>query len=184
MLNEPAALTAAHLPDMIALPRTEADLLLAVFRAARKYLNISRGIARGDAIKARRKLLDLVKDGGDPAKLAVTALIDGGSSDSIVSDVVKADREFKIPATVLTGADIDATRRYGRNFPYVLEKFSTNKAIANALGVAPVTVAIWKQRGNIPHKYWLALSEFASEQGIEGLSLEDLHQADGDERAA
>ena len=111
VLNKPAVLTAAHLPDMIALPRTEADLLLAVFRAARKYLNISRGIARGDAIKARRKLLDLVKDGGDPAKLAVTALIDGGSSDSIVSDVVKADREFKIPATVLTGADIDATRR-------------------------------------------------------------------------
>ena len=75
MLNKPAALTAAHLPDMIALPRTEADLLLAVFRAGRKSLTISRGIARGDAIKARRKLLDLVKDGGDPAKLAVAALI-------------------------------------------------------------------------------------------------------------
>ena len=95
MLNEPAALTAAHLPDMMTLPRTEADLLLAVFRAARKYLNISRGIARGDAFKARRKLLDLVKDGGDPAKLAVAALIDGGSSGSIDLDVVSAGGVFK-----------------------------------------------------------------------------------------
>lgn len=69
-------------------------------------------------------------------------------------------------------------------FYYVREKFPTNKAIADALGVSQVMVAIWKRRRNIPHKHWLALSKFAEEQGIEGLSLEDLHKADGDKEAA
>ena len=95
MLNKPAALTASRLPDMIALPRAEAELLLSVFRAARKYHNILRGNARGDAATARGKLLDLVKEGGDPAKPAVAALIDGGSSGSMESDVVSAGGVFK-----------------------------------------------------------------------------------------
>mgnify|MGYP003643820317 FL=1 len=107
MSKKLACPTAVALAEMTILPRAEAEMLQSVYRAARKYLNVSQGKAVGNASDARRKLFDLAESGGDPADLQVTALIDGGSGSSDLSsmkpEVVKADDEFKTPAPVAPG---------------------------------------------------------------------------------
>ncbi|MEP3114126.1 hypothetical protein [Nisaea sp.] len=104
MTKKLACPTAASLADMIILPRAEAELLLAVYRAFRKHFNIVQGTAVGNASDARRKFFDLVKDGGDPADLEITALIDGGSGSSCMKPEVVSERtQFKTPAPVDAG---------------------------------------------------------------------------------
>lgn len=109
MTKKHACPTAVALAEMTILPRDEAALLQSVYRAARKYFNVLRGVAVGKAPEARSKLFDLVEGGGDPAELQVAALIDGGSSSSCMDKQVVSERpEFKAPAKVAAGIIMSA----------------------------------------------------------------------------
>lgn len=109
MTKKLACPTAVALAEMTILPRAEAELLQSVYRAARKYFNVSRGVAVGEAPEARRKLFDLVEGGGDPADLQVAALIDGGSSSSCMDkQVVSTPPQFKAPVKVAAGIVMNA----------------------------------------------------------------------------
>lgn len=66
---------------------------------------------------------------------------------------------------------------------YVIRKLGGLTRTANALGIPVTTVQGWRDRGNIPHKHWMALIEAARSEG-ETLSLSDFLKEHKDEGKA
>jgi hypothetical protein len=56
----------------------------------------------------------------------------------------------------------------------VFAAFPSVAAIAALLNVPYQTAAAWRRRNSIPSRYWLALAEAATTQGITGISVDAL----------
>jgi predicted fused transcriptional regulator/phosphomethylpyrimidine kinase len=56
----------------------------------------------------------------------------------------------------------------------IFDTFGGSSAVAKALGVGQSTASEMKRRASIPVKYWPALVEAASEQGLNDITVERL----------